>query len=202
MIEIIPNWHPFVVHFAIGLLMVSVVLFLLARLLDHLPSTTNMTIVARWNLWLGTGFAVLSALTGLQAYGTVEHDSAGHAAMHIHRLWAFITLGLFLLASLLAVIERQRDKGAGLPLLLVLLVGFGAVAVTGYLGAENVYRHGIGVERLPDPDDHRHEQGATSGKHDHEHETGHEHSNVHSPHSRMHESGSDQEEGSIDGHEH
>jgi uncharacterized membrane protein len=172
MIEIVPNWHPFVVHFAIGLLMVSVVLFLLASLFSGLPFTTGMTTAARWNLWLGTAFAVLSVMTGLQAYGTVIHDSAGHEAMHNHRFWAFITLGLFLVAFVLSLFETDRKHGASRLVLLILLAGFAAITVTGYLGAKNVYLHGIGVERLPDPEDHYHHQDKSESHayHDHSHE--------------------------------
>lgn len=180
MIEIVPNWHPFVVHFAIGLLMVSVLLFWLASLLSWLPFTSGMTAAARWNLWLGTAFAVLSIFTGLQAYDTVIHDTAGHEAMHEHRFWAFVTLGIFLVAFALSLLELDRKKGASLLILLVLLAGFATIAMTGYLGARNVYLHGIGVERLPDPDDHYHHHDETEPHsyhdHDHEHDPyGHDH---------------------------
>lgn len=169
MIEIIPNWHPFVVHFAIGLLMVSVVLFWMASLLSSLPFAAGMAVTARWNLWLGTAFAVISVMTGLQAYGTVIHDSAGHAAMHEHRFWAYITLAIFLVATVLSLFEMDRKKAASPLVLLILLAGFASIAVTGYLGAKNVYVHGIGVERLPDPDDHYHHHDADSEHSGHEH---------------------------------
>ncbi len=180
MIEIIPNWHPFVVHFAIGLLMVSVVLFVIARMLARLPLTARMTLAARWNLWLGTVFAVLSVLTGWQAFETVVHDTAGHEAMQVHRFWALITLGLFLLASFLSVFERNRQQGGSIPLLLFLLAGFVSLAATGYLGAKNVYVHGLGVERLPDPEDHYHHDNEAAGGHEHDHADGHEHDHDHS----------------------
>lgn len=175
MFEIVPNWHPFVVHFAIGLLMVSVVLFWVASLFSWLPFAASMTSAARWNLWLGTAFAVLSVITGLQAYGTVIHDSAGHEAMHDHRFWAFITLAIFLVAFVLSLFETGRKKAASPLVLLVLLAGFVTIAVTGYLGAKNVYVHGIGVERLPDPDDHYHHHG-------HDHDRGYDDADDHDHH--------------------
>lgn len=191
MIEIVPNWHPFVVHFTIGLLMVAVMLFVIARLLPWLSFTAGMTQTARWDLWLGTAFALLSILTGWQAYETVIHDTAGHEAMQVHRLWALITTGLFLLASILSVFELHRHKGGSIPLLLLLLMGFASLSMTGYLGAKNVYVHGLGVERLPDPEDHYHhdenasphDNGAADG-HKHDHEDSHEHDHHHGGHDR------------------
>ncbi len=183
MIEIVPNWHPVWVHFPIALLSVAVLLFLLATLLRRRPLAENATTVARWNLVLGGLFLVPALITGYLAWGSVEHDSAGHEAMKRHLWSAWITTGVFIVALALAWLDRHRRDGASIALRVVLVVGLGAISVTGYLGAENVYRHGIGVERLPDPDDHHHGHG---NGHDHAHDHGetdrHEHDNGHEHH--------------------
>ncbi|MGM0435403.1 MAG: hypothetical protein ACQEQ1_12165 [Pseudomonadota bacterium] len=70
--------------------------------------------------------------------------------MERHLTAAWVVVGLFAVAVVLAWLDRFRARGAGLVLAIVLLMGTGAVGVTGYLGAENVYRHGLGVERLPE----------------------------------------------------
>ena len=49
MIEIIPNWHPILVHFTIGLLAISTALYAAGYALKK----ENLLIAARWNLWLG-----------------------------------------------------------------------------------------------------------------------------------------------------
>jgi len=48
-IEIIPNWHPLLVHFTIALFSVSALLYLAGLLLNK----SNLLIVAKWNLWIG-----------------------------------------------------------------------------------------------------------------------------------------------------
>lgn len=147
--EIIPNWHPLVVHFAIGLLSTSVALFVLGRVLVQHPLGPSLTGVARWNLALGTAAALGAVATGWQAYNTVAHDGPSHANMTVHLRWALGTLAAFLLAAAIAWFDRRRPAGASAVLLALLLPAGAALAVTGWYGAENVYRHGLGVMRLP-----------------------------------------------------
>ena len=149
MIDIVPNWHPIWVHFPIALLSLATVLFLAGRMASE-PLGPSLTSAARWNLVVGVVLLVPTLLTGYWAYNSVAHDGAGHAAMERHRLAALIAAGCFMLAAILAWLDRYRHTGGSVPLLIVLLAGTVAVGGTGYLGAENVYRHGLGVERLPE----------------------------------------------------
>lgn len=168
MIEIVPNWHPIFTHFTIGLLLTGSALFLVGYFLRGNNVSTRITTAARWNLSIGAGFAVITILTGYQAYFSVGHDAASHAAMTIHLKWAWTAFVLFGLASLLAWRDRRRLAGASIPLSIVLLAAASALAVTGYLGGENVYRHGIGVMRLPESSgpghDHAHDDGEAHGQ--------------------------------------
>ncbi len=179
MIEIVPNWHPLWVHFPIALLTVAVLLFWLGRFWPEVARARTLITVARWNLGLGVLFLVPTLITGYLAYNSVAHDSAGHEAMERHLVAAWIASGLFVVAAVLAWRERQQKRTVGMPLLAVLLAGLVAIGVTGYLGAENVYRHGIGVERLPNPDDHHHGHGDSDHEHDASESDGHEHSHDH-----------------------
>ena len=156
MIEIIPNWHPIFVHFTLGLLLTSVALFLVGFLARDKPLGAQATTVARWNLWIGTAFTLVTVASGYIAYNSVVHDDAGHAAMTLHRWWARGTFVLFVLAAYLALRERSRVSGAGPLLALVLVAGACTLLVTGYLGAENVYRHGLGVMRVPQAEESGH----------------------------------------------
>lgn len=183
MIEIVPNWHPIWVHFPIALLSVAALLFVLGSVRPEHPLAATATTVARWNLALGTLFLLPTLVTGYLAYNSVAHDSAGHEAMHRHLYAAWITVALFVGAGFVAWRERRRTSGAGLLLLVLILPAAGMLSVTGYLGAENVYRHGIGVERLPDPDDHHH-------GHDHGDHHGHQHGDGIDGHGETEPSGS------------
>lgn len=154
MIEIIPNWHPIFVHFSVALLTLSVVFHLLERLTFVRGLRAELQVVARWLLWLGTAFAVVTAATGWLAYNSVAHDDASHAAMTDHRNWALTTLGVFAILALWSLWawlrKREPVKGAAaFVFLTVLVAGGGLLAGTAWRGGELVYRHGLGVMSLP-----------------------------------------------------
>lgn len=149
MIEIIPNWHPIFVHFTLGLLLTSVALFIFGALMPEGLVGAQATTVACWNLWIGSIFTIVTVATGLIAYNSVVHDEAAHAAMNIHMRWAIGTMVLFAVAAILTWRFHNRMAGTGSLLALILIAGTGALLITGWLGAENVYRHGLGVMRLP-----------------------------------------------------
>ncbi|TDT37803.1 putative membrane protein [Halospina denitrificans] len=149
MIEIVPNWHPIWVHFPVALLTIATVFFLAGLVLPD-RAGERVTAAARWNLAAGALLLIPTLVTGYLAYNSVAHDAAGHQAMERHMTAAWVVAVLFAVAVLLAWLDRFRARGAGVVLTIVLLIGTGAVGVTGYLGAENVYRHGLGVERLPE----------------------------------------------------
>ena len=171
MIEIIPNWHPVAVHFAIALLVSATALFMLATAFANRPIGAAATLVARWNLALGILATALTLATGWQAYNTVAHDEPSHINMTIHLRWALGAGALFLASGAAAWLDRRRIAGAGIPLLLLATLGSATLAVTGWLGGENVYRFGLGVMSLPQSDAHVHPAGA-AGQTPKEHQHG------------------------------
>jgi uncharacterized membrane protein len=160
MVEIIPNWHPILVHFTIGLLTAGTVFYLLA-LAVPLWREQWLT-VARWNLWSGTALTLLTALLGWRAFNTVLHDEAAHAVMLEHRDLALMTLAIFFIGAAWLLVRYRRNAGASPWLAAVLVVGVGLLATTAWHGAELVYRHGLGVMSLPHsegPGTHAHGHG-------------------------------------------
>jgi len=147
-IDIVPNWHPLWVHFPIALLLAATALYWAARLVPG-AFAASLTMAARWNLVLGVLALLPTLLTGYWAYNSVAHDGPSHAAMTRHLYAALTTAGLFSIAAFLAWRERRRSRGGSGLLLLVLLAGALGVGTTGYLGGENVYKYGLGVQRLP-----------------------------------------------------
>lgn len=162
MIEIVPNWHPIFVHFPLALLSVSVVFFLLAGLMRRHRWQRQWLTVAHWNLWVGTGFAVITGVTGWLAYNSVAHDDASHAAMTDHRNWAIATLVLFGVLAAWSTWSYVQAREIGTAFLVLAVVGLGTLASTGWRGGELVFRHGLGVMSLPSPsgDGHDHEHSA------------------------------------------
>jgi len=151
MIEIIPNWHPIFVHFTVALLTMSVGFYALVFLIPGSRFREQWSAVARWNLWSGVLFALITGLTGWLAYNSVAHDTPSHLAMTDHRNWAFSTLGVFIPAGLWSAWRTYKGLPPSLVLLLLLLIGFGLLASTAWRGGEVVYRHGLGVRSLPEP---------------------------------------------------
>lgn len=177
MIEIIPNWHPLLVHFAVGLLSTAVLFYLAAVFLSKRhPWKKQWLDMANWCLWTGCLFAIATATAGWFAYNSVAHDAASHAAMTVHRNWALPTDATFLLIGLWAIILARKERQPGFLFLSFAATAAVMLMITGWLGAEAVYRYGLGVMSLPtveegaDGHNHRHDtmqNGTSEGEHNH-----------------------------------
>ena len=188
-IEIIPNWHPIFVHFTVALLSLSSLLYLAGLVLRR----PNLLIVARWNLWIGAGITVGTVLAGFYAYNTVAHDGPSHAAMTDHKNWALVTAAIFGVLAIWSLAKHRGAKSVSSGFVVLILLASGLLAVTGYKGGEVVYRHGMGVMRMPEISgdgghgSHAHGEDAGAGHHgaaeadphgdqgDHDDHSGHPH---------------------------
>ncbi len=140
--EIIPNWHPALVHFPIALSITVTLLLIAGRLF---AANALFTACARLLLPLAAVSALVAAGFGWQAFQTVEHDAAGHLVMLRHRNWAMLSSGALLLIALWDVLRQRAGKGVNPALLAAMLLLCGGFVFTGWLGGEMVYRHGVGV---------------------------------------------------------
>ncbi len=157
--QIIPNYHPIVVHFPIALTIIAFLLSIAAYARRSHPVSTHLAAAGHFTLWLAALSAAAAVLFGWLAFNSVNHDDAGHAAMLLHRSWAIPTaVGLILLASWDAWKYRINEL-ISVPMLFLLFLLSQAIAVTGWLGSEVVYRHGIGVLSIPSS------EGAGHGHH-------------------------------------
>lgn len=161
-LQIIPNFHPIVVHFPIALTVIAFLLSIAAYARSSHPVSVQLAAAGHFTLWLAALGAAAAVLFGWLAFNSVNHDNAGHAAMLLHRSWAVPTaIGLILLASWDAWKYRVNEL-ISVPMLFVLFLLSQAIAVTGWLGGEVVYRHGIGVLSIPSSEGagHGHHHGA------------------------------------------
>lgn len=170
MIEIIPNWHPLLVHFTIALLSVAVVGFLVAHLFQGWSRSGELMKVAEWNFWLGSLSALFTVVAGWYAFNTVNHDASSHAAMSLHRNWALVTVAIILLLDVWIWRIRKSDAARITHAFALALVAFILLlATTAWHGGELVYRYGLGVMSLParegDGDDHHHEHENSGALH-------------------------------------
>ncbi|BCG63424.1 MAG: hypothetical protein methR_P1134 [Methyloprofundus sp.] len=215
MIEIIPNWHPLLVHFTVGLLSTSVLFYLASAFLSRTNSWKQQWLnMANWSLWSGCLFAIGTAIAGWLAYNSVAHDSASHAAMTLHRNLALPTAATFLLLGLWAIYLARKDRQPGFLFLSFSTIAAGLLMVTGWLGAEAVYRYGLGVQSLPvieeGADGHNHSHGSAHDDsatekdgHQHQHETTEsEHPLTESTHQHGHEETGGHDHSHDSAHEH
>lgn len=167
MFEVIPNWHPIFVHFAIALLSMSTIFFVLLKIMHQHPLYEQFRIMAYWNLWLGTGFAIVTAIAGWFAYNSVAHDTPSHEAMTEHRNWALITLSVFVIISVLSIRQYKSIKDTSIIFTSIMVMAFVLLASTGWRGSEAVYRYGLGVMSMPqsEGDGHAHEHPAEGNQH-------------------------------------
>ncbi len=173
MIEIVPNWHPIFVHFTVALLIIAAAIHLLSHFLPKGDAANQLTIVARWNLWFGVGFTLLTVAAGWYAYNTVAHDAPLHIAMNVHRNWAMATFALLLGIAGWEYYLSRHGSGKGWLFTGLLVIAAGLLLSTAWHGGELVYRYGLGVMSLPKPEGpgHTHEHGEEAL-----HEDGHTHS--------------------------
>lgn len=164
MLEIIPNWHPIFVHFTVALFSLAVGLFVIAPFMKPYLRE-QWQIVARWALWFGAGFTIITGLTGLYAYNTVAHDTPSHAAMTEHRDWAIATIILFLALAIWSIIRVRRQLAFGAAFVVTIVIAGGLLGSTAWHGGEAVYRFGLGVMSLPkvEGEGHAHEHADGNG---------------------------------------
>jgi uncharacterized membrane protein len=135
--------HPYVVHFAVGLILSSVVLFFVGTLFRARPWAATLLEVARWNLWIGAACALASIGTGFLDYIAARCDEDAIAATIIHRRSGAVTWWSSLIAGIAAWRTRHRAPG---PLLLAWLVLVALAALTAArLGTQLTYGRGLGV---------------------------------------------------------
>lgn len=114
MLEIIPNYHPIMLHFTIALMAKSFATFVLAWLLARWEYWhRELLIVFRWCLWLCAVASIFTAIAGFHAFYTVAHDSILYQVMTTHRNWritSFVLIELMTLWSIISYFKRKTPK--------------------------------------------------------------------------------------------
>lgn len=144
-----PHLHAMVIHFPIALLMAG----FFSELIALISEREFFRHASFYLLVLGALGAIVAYVSGSYAGGGMT-DGILEAPLAIHQQAALITLWLAILAALSRAAmyyftyQKAWAQWASLLLFTVLV---GAVARTGYLGGELVFKHGAGIElALPD----------------------------------------------------
>jgi len=165
MLEALGHLHPILIHFPLALLISGGLFSLGSRLARQEGIRNAFQVAGAWNFRLGVLSLLPALLTGWAGYQTVAHDAPSHAAMTLHRNWALATGVVFLGLAFLAWRERAKGWPGGWLSGSFLLAGLALLGITGFLGGNLVFRHGLGVQSLPASEG----EGHAHGNEDHPH---------------------------------
>jgi nitrite reductase/ring-hydroxylating ferredoxin subunit/uncharacterized membrane protein len=134
--------HAIFVHYPVGLWILSLALDVITRFYIN-----NALVRASFLAMLvGTGVAVLAAVTGLADWADIRRD---HEARRPATLHMIINLAVIALYAVNLALRYNSLDGGRVPLLYIAMsaVGVAAISVSGYLGGLVVYDDGVGVGR-------------------------------------------------------
>lgn len=135
--------HPYIVHFSVGLLLTGAALFFVAAAFPRRPWAESLRVAARWNFWIGAGFALASIGSGFIDYLSTSCDQAAIDATVVHRRTGAVTWWSSLIAGIALYRTRQRPPGR-LLLAWILLVATAATTAA-ILGTGLTYDRGLGT---------------------------------------------------------
>ncbi len=129
--------HPMLVHFPIALVAIGFIAEIASFYFKKEPCLPKLGF---YLLIIGTLSALAALLAGI--FFTAEMKGAAGEAQEIHELFAWITLGLLVAASLLRLLlQLKKIQSRGLEMMAFILYGLAAitVSVTGFYGGSLVY---------------------------------------------------------------
>jgi len=137
------DFHPFVVHFAIALLAVSVLFDILSVATDR----PHLQTVGWWNLFLGFLAALFAVITGLYAKNSAFFPAGSQSLVTYHQYLGIGTAGIFtLLFVWRSGMNRKLSARWQTWYLAVGILGICVLLTTGFLGGQMVFEHGTNVE--------------------------------------------------------
>ena len=148
--------HPILVHFPIGLLLLSFILDLASIVCSELPKLVASSFYA---MLLGTITALMAAVPGFVDYSDIRRDHPGKRIATAHMILNLIAVLLYGINLWIRAPVLSDATIGWLPFILS-IVGIGLLSASGYLGGRLIYDEGIAVGRhkrdTPTPDDTLH----------------------------------------------
>jgi uncharacterized membrane protein len=143
-----PNIHPFLTHFPIALLSLSIVCECAAVILNREEFST----VGWWTQLAGTIGLAAAVVTGTMAAQSVGISPAGKPYFDMHREIAFLASTVFAILLFWRIAARTK-RPPGHDILFLVIFGGGVLALWAgaWYGGEMVYRFGAGVQAPPFP---------------------------------------------------
>ena len=133
------HFHPMLVHFPIAIVAVG---FLAELTSVFIKKEICLSTIGFYLLIFGTLCAVLAWLTGI--FFTADMSGSADKIKETHELFAWITLGLLIVTSVLRIFQQFRNiKNNKLKWISLVLYALAAVSVsvTGFFGGNLVYNY-------------------------------------------------------------
>lgn len=148
--------HPMLVHFPIGLFLLSFLLDLGSLLFPSVPYLIRDSFYA---MLLGVITALIAAVPGFVDYTTIRGDHPGKRIATAHLILNLVVVAIYGINLGLRSSTLAASKISLAPLVLSFL-GIGLLSVSGYLGGRLIYDDGISVgrhkRRTPTPENTLH----------------------------------------------
>lgn len=148
--------HPLLIHFPIGLFLLS---FLLDLATFVFPSVPNLVRGSFYTMLLGVIAALVAAVPGFVDYTDIRADHPAKRIATIHLILNLVVVGVYGINLGVRSSTLDELKTPITPLVLS-LIGIALLSASGYLGGRLVYAEGIAVgrhkRRAPTPEDTLH----------------------------------------------
>ncbi len=174
----IQNLHPLLVHFPIAFLSA----FFALDLVGTLARKAHWRTAASWLLYFGTVATVFTVISGFMAADSVAHGENVHGLMERLEQLGVAVLVVAVLLSVWRIAGGGVIQGAANGFFLASTALLCALlALSADLGGLMVYKYGIGVQAVKQPEDgHVHSHQNAEDEHgrqnlEHDHATAHEH---------------------------
>lgn len=135
--------HPFLVHFPIGL-------FLLSLLLDVVslvaPGVAGLVRAAFYAMAVGVIGALIAAIPGFVDYSEIRRDRPGRNVATAHMVLNLLMVAIYAVNLGLRTSLLNEPRTPLVPFILS-LIGVTILGVSGYLGGHLIYSEGIAVGR-------------------------------------------------------
>ena len=155
--------HPMLVHFPIGLFILSLLLDLASLVFPNVPNLVRDSFYA---MLLGVITALIAAVPGFVDYTDIRSDHPGKRTATAHLTLNLIVVALYGI-NLGVRSSSLADPRISIGALILSLVGIALLSASGYLGGRLVYDEGIGVgrhkRRTPTPADTLHFSASKKG---------------------------------------
>lgn len=146
MFEAIAGWHAVFVHITVAVLTFSVFAHQAILAVPEGRFHEELEVVARWSLWFGAVFAVLTSGTGWAAYSVTVREVVADPALLEHRNLELLEAVVFLTLAFWSAwrFYRRRKPVAFVVhaiFLVVMTISGALLAITARHGSNLVHHH-------------------------------------------------------------